>query len=86
MSGVFSFIFLSRHDFAELKAETNFMDSLSLHTHTYMHTYIHTYKTRANTKKNYTKSEAKKFIWKLKVKNKVGRLILSSFKLTTNVQ
>lgn len=56
------------------------------YVYTCVHIYIHTYKTRANTKKNYIKSEAKKFIWKLKVKNKVGRLILFNFKLTTNVQ
>ena len=56
--------------------------SIHVHMHVYtcIHKYIHTYKTRANTKKNYAKSEAKKFIWKLKVKNKVGRLILSNFK------
>ena len=42
----FSLIFLTKYDFAELKAETDFrFYGLSVSPHTHMHTYIHTYKT-----------------------------------------
>ena len=41
---LFLLFFLTRHDFAELKTETNFMDSfLSIYIDTHIHAHIYTH-------------------------------------------